>query len=371
MTRNVLILPGDGIGPEVIEAAERVLLFLTRQFDLELHFEYGLIGGASIEEYGEPLHDDVLALAKTSDAILLGSVGGPQWDKLDRLMRPESGLLRLRKELELFANLRPARSYPELYAISPLKEKVLKGLDILIVRELVGGLYFGEPRGARENADKVVEAYNTMMYTASEVERVAEIAFKAAQERDGRLCSVDKANVLETSVLWRQTVEKVAEKYPDVQLSHMYVDNAAMQLVRDPKQFDVILTENMFGDILSDLASVLSGSIGLLASASLNESQAGLYEPCHGAAPDIAGSDNANPLAAILSIALMLRYSLDAPKVADLLETAIQDVLQQGYRTADIAAPQEDCITGTEMGERVLDATIKRVPVNSISSSEI
>ncbi|MDP5209526.1 3-isopropylmalate dehydrogenase [Microbulbifer sp. 2205BS26-8] len=356
MTKKVMILPGDGIGPEIVEQAMTVLEVASGKLNLGLRFEQGLIGGASIDAHGEPLTDATLEAAGDCDAVLLGAVGGSQWDTLAREIRPEKGLLKIRSGLGLYANLRPAILYPQLAGASSLKPEVVSGLDILIVRELTGGIYFGEPRGIRtlENGER--QGFNTYVYSESEIERIARSAFEAAQKRNGKLCSVDKANVLEVTVLWREVLDRLAPEYPDVSLSHMYVDNAAMQLVRAPKQFDVMVTGNMFGDILSDAAAMLTGSIGMLPSASLNESGFGLYEPCHGSAPDIAGQGVANPLATILSAAMMLRYSLDMGPAADVIEAAVHTVLDRGLRTADIHTEGYRKVSTAEMGAAVASA---------------
>ncbi|WP_370452154.1 3-isopropylmalate dehydrogenase [Microbulbifer sp. GL-2] len=351
-----MILPGDGIGPEIVEQAMAVLEVASGKFNLGLKFEQGLIGGSSIDAHGEPLTDEALKAAGECDAVLLGAVGGPQWDTLEREIRPEKGLLKIRSGLGLYANLRPAILYPQLADASSLKPEVVSGLDILIVRELTGGIYFGEPRGIQtlENGER--QGFNTYVYSESEIERIARSAFEAAQKRNGKLCSVDKANVLEVTVLWREVLDRLAPEYPDVELSHMYVDNAAMQLVRAPKQFDVMVTGNMFGDILSDAAAMLTGSIGMLPSASLNENGFGLYEPCHGSAPDIAGQGIANPLATILSAAMMLRYSLNMSEAAEAIEAAVSKVLEQGLRTADIYTEGSQKVTTAEMGAAVVAA---------------
>jgi 3-isopropylmalate dehydrogenase len=352
---KVAILPGDGIGPEIVGQAQRVLELLRGE-GLALTTETAPMGGAGYDAAGDPLPAATLALAQSSDAILMGAVGGPKYDTLPREMRPEQGLLRIRKALSLFANLRPALLYPELAAASSLKPEVVSGLDILIVRELTGDIYFGQPRGRRRNAQGADEGFDTMHYSVPEIERIARVGFEAARKRSKRLTSVDKANVLDTSILWRETVTRLAAEYPDVGLTHMYVDNAAMQLVRSPKQFDVIVTGNMFGDILSDEASMLAGSIGMLPSASLDAAQKGLYEPIHGSAPDIAGQDKANPLATILSLAMMFRYSLSRADVADRIERAVRKVLQQGYRTGDIALAGEKVVGTRAMGDAVIAA---------------
>jgi len=351
--KQVLVLEGDGIGPEIVQAALKVLDVVIERFQLDIQINSALVGGAAIDANGHPLPAETLEAAKQADAILLGAVGGPKWDHLAMSDRPEKGLLGIRSELGLFGNFRPAILYPELAQASTLKPEIVAGLDLLIVRELTGGIYFGEPRGERllENGER--EGFNTYRYSESEIERIAHQAFKAAQARSGKLCSVDKANVLEVTALWREVVTRVGKQYPDVELSHMYVDNAAMQLIRAPKQFDVIVTGNMFGDILSDAAAMLTGSIGMLPSASINEAGRGMYEPCHGSAPDIAGKNMANPLATILSIAMMLRYSLSYPRAAQVIEDAVHQVLAQGYRTADIAQGRERVLGTQEMGERV------------------
>ena len=353
MSRSILMLPGDGIGPEIVAEAEKVLRKINEQFGLELHFESALVGGAAIDETDTPLPEDTLDKARKADAILLGAVGGPKWDKRPMASRPEKGLLGLRSNLELFANLRPAILYPQLASASSLKPEVVSGLDIMIVRELTGGIYFGQPRGVRELESGERQGYNTYAYTESEIRRIGRVAFEAAQQRGKKLCSVDKANVLEVTVLW---LEDLRREYPDVELSHMYVDNAAMQLVRAPKQFDVIVTGNMFGDILSDEAAMLTGSIGMLPSASLNSEKQGMYEPCHGSAPDIAGKGIANPLATILSGAMMLRYSLGEEKAAEAIEAAVSKVLDQGLRTADIMSSEGRKVSTREMGDAVLAA---------------
>ncbi|MFT6914445.1 MAG: 3-isopropylmalate dehydrogenase [Motiliproteus sp.] len=354
MSKKILILPGDGIGPEIISEAVGVLVAINEKLNLALALDEGLLGGAAIDATGVPFPDETLAKAQASNAILLGAVGGPQWDQLDTAIRPEKGLLGIRSKLDLFGNLRPAILYPQLADASSLKPEIVAGLDILIVRELTGGIYFGQPRGIRvlENGER--QGYNTYVYCESEIRRIARVAFESARKRGKKVCSVDKANVLEVTVLWREIVEQIGLEYPDVELSHMYVDNAAMQLVRAPKQFDVIVTGNMFGDILSDAAAMLTGSIGMLPSASLNANGQGLYEPCHGSAPDIAGQGIANPLATILSAAMMLRYSLGEPAAADLIEQAVSDVLDQGLRTADIYSAGTRKVSTREMGAAVV-----------------
>ena len=357
MAKNVLILPGDGIGPEIVTEARRVLELVNQQDQLGLEFSEALVGGSAIDADGVPLPEATLQAAKAADAILLGAVGGPKWDtNPDFQIRPEKGLLGIRSQLELFGNLRPAILYPQLAHASTLKPEVVSGLDILIVRELTGGIYFGQPRGVREKEGGIREGYNTYVYDENEIRRIGRVAFEAAMARDKRLCSVDKANVLEVTVLWREIMDDLAKEYPEVELSHMYVDNAAMQLVRAPKQFDVVVTGNMFGDILSDAAAMLTGSIGMLPSASLDESGKGMYEPCHGSAPDIAGQGLANPLATILSAAMMLRYSLDAGESADRIEAAVSKVLDQNLRTADIMSEGMQQVSTAEMGDAVVAA---------------
>jgi len=356
MTQKIAVLPGDGIGPEIVEQAVRVL----RALDLPLSFDEQPVGGAAFDKFDHPLPPATLALAKQSNAVLFGAVGDWKYDALPREKRPEQAILGLRKALGLFANLRPAILYPELAQASTLKPEVVSGLDILIVRELTGDIYFGTPRGVRTVEEGVFageqEGYDTMRYAQSEVRRIARIGFEAAQKRGKKLCSVDKANVLETSQFWRNIVIDVARDYPDVELSHMYVDNAAMQLVRAPRSFDVIVTGNLFGDILSDEAAMLTGSIGMLPSASLNAAGQGLYEPSHGSAPDIAGQNIANPLATILSAAMMLRYSLNQAGAAERIEQAVRQVLAQGLRTADIYEDGTERVGTVAMGDAVLAA---------------
>lgn len=356
MSKNILLLAGDGIGPEIVDEAIKVLDCLNEKMNLGVRYEHDLMGGCSIDAHGIPLTDETIAKAKASDGILLGAVGGPKWDTLDRAIRPEKGLLKIRAELDLFSNLRPAILYPQLADASSLKRELVEGLDILIVRELTGGIYFGEPRGVRvlENGER--QGYNTLVYSESEIERIGRNAFEIAQKRGKELCSVEKANVLEVSGLWREVMESIAGDYPDVKLSHMYVDNAAMQLVRAPKQFDVIVTGNLFGDILSDCAAMLTGSIGMLPSASLNADGLGMYEPVHGSAPDIAGQGIANPLATILSLEMLLRYSLGMSEAADAISKAVGDVLDQGLRTGDIYSDGMTKVSTSEMGDAVVKA---------------
>ena len=353
MSHDIVLLPGDGIGPEVIDQARHVLDVLINDHGLQANISELDVGGAAYNKAADPLPASTLERAKSASAILLGAVGGPEWDAVEREKRPEKALLRLRSELGLYANLRPAILYSELADASTLKPEVVADLDIMIVRELTGGIYFGQPRGIEErNSERV--GFNTLVYSESEIARIAHTAFKTARARNHSLCSVDKANVLEVSELWRQVVVDVAGSYPDVDLQHMYVDNAAMQLVRNPKQFDVIVTGNMFGDILSDCAAMLTGSIGMLPSASLNETGQGMYEPVHGSAPDIAGQGKANPLAAILSVAMMLRYSLAESALADKVEAAVKFVLGQGVRTPDIASDPDNACSTDEMGKAVI-----------------
>ncbi len=352
---KIAVLPGDGIGPEIVAQAVRVLAALARD-GLKLELEEAPFGGAGVDLHGDPLPEPTLRLARAADAVLCGAVGGPKYDALPRPQRPEQGILRIRKELGLFANLRPALLFPELTGASSLKPEVVSGLDIMIVRELTGDIYFGEPRGRRTNARGAREGYDTMLYSEPEILRIAEVGFAAAMKRSRRLTSVDKENVLETSRLWREVVSGVGRKYPQVELTHMYVDNAAMQLVRAPKHFDVIVTGNLFGDILSDEASMLTGSIGMLPSASLDANSKGLYEPVHGSAPDIAGKDVANPLATILSSAMMLRFTFGQEAAARRIESAVRKVLAQGYRTADIHEPGTKKVGTREMGDAVVAA---------------
>jgi 3-isopropylmalate dehydrogenase len=356
MTKKILVLPGDGIGPEIVTEALKVLSFLKKDAGLDVQVDEALVGGAAYDETGHPLPAETLNKAKAADAILLGAVGGPKWEPLEIAVRPEKGLLGLRSELGLFANLRPAILYPQLAGASSLRSDVVAGLDIMIVRELTGGIYFGQPRGVRELEGGEREGFNTLLYNESEIRRIARVAFDIAGKRDKRVCSVDKANVLECTELWREVVTDVAQDYADITLSHMYVDNAAMQLVRAPKQFDVLVTTNMFGDILSDEAAMLTGSIGMLPSASLNEQGQGMYEPIHGSAPDIAGKNIANPLATILSLSMMLRYSLDAPGLADRIDQAVSRVLDQELRTADIMSDGMKEIGTAAMGDAVVAA---------------
>ncbi|WP_317929325.1 3-isopropylmalate dehydrogenase [Halioxenophilus sp. WMMB6] len=357
MTKNVLIIEGDGIGLEIVAQAEKVLRAVNELDGLNLEFDYAMLGGRAYDKYGHPYPEETKAKAHKSDGILFGALGGPKWDgKTERHLRPEQGLLDIRADLGLFANLRPATAFKQLVDASPLKPELVAGLDILIVRELTGGIYFGQPRGIRTLDNGERQGFNTDVYSESEIRRIAKVAFDSAQKRNKRVCSVDKANVLEVTVLWREVMEEVAKEYPDVTLSHMYVDNAAMQLVINPKQFDVIVTGNLFGDILSDEASMLTGSIGMLPSASLNESSLGFYEPSHGSAPDIAGQDIANPLATIMSAAMLLRYSLGEVASADRVQRAVAKVLDDGLRTGDIMSEGCTRVGCTAMGDAVVAA---------------
>ncbi len=353
---HIVVLPGDGIGPEIMAQAVAVLEAVRDVFALPLTYEHQLLGGAAIDQAGEPYPAATRQAARAADAVLLGAVGGPRWENIERSLRPERGLLAIRADLGLFANLRPAMLYPQLAAASTLKPEVVSGLDLLIVRELTGGIYFGQPRGVRIREDGEREGYNTDVYRESEIRRIARVGFEMARLRQGRLLSVDKANVLEVTELWREVVSEVGRDYPEVSLSHMYVDNAAMQLVRAPRQFDVIVTGNLFGDILSDEAAMLTGSIGMLPSASLDAQGKGLYEPCHGSAPDIVGRDIANPLATILSLAMLLRYTLRQEEAAVAIEKAVGRVLDRGLRTADIAAAGESVVGTQAMGQAVVAA---------------
>ncbi|MBK4730132.1 3-isopropylmalate dehydrogenase [Oxynema sp. CENA135] len=358
MTQNyrITLLPGDGIGPEIMAVAVEVLNAIGPQHDLQFQFEEAPIGGAAIDATGEPLPAATLETCRRSDAVLLAAIGGYKWDNLPRHQRPETGLLALRAGLDLFANLRPATILPQLVDASSLKREVVEGVDIMVVRELTGGVYFGQPKGIFETETGEKRGVNTMAYTESEIDRIARVAFETARKRQSKLCSVDKANVLDVSQLWRDRVTAIAADYPDVELSHLYVDNAAMQLVRWPKQFDTIVTGNLFGDILSDAAAMLTGSIGMLPSASIGASGPGVYEPVHGSAPDIAGRDLANPLAQVLSAAMMLRYGLNQPEAASKIEKAVLQVLDEGYRTGDIMSEGMTAVGCKAMGEALLKA---------------
>jgi len=361
MTKKILLIPGDGIGPEVVSQAKKVLEFFTKNTDKKFETENALLGGCAYDAVGTPFPQETLELAKKSDSILLGAVGGVKWESLEYKHRPERGLLGIRKELELFANLRPAKVFDALADSSSLKREIVLGLDIMIVRELTGDLYFGEPRGVKTLADGSRQGINTMTYNSKEVERIARVSFDLAKIRGKKLCSIDKANVIETTEMWREVVTEIGQKeYPEIALSHMYVDNASMQLVRNPKQFDVMLTGNMFGDILSDTASMLTGSLGMLPSASLGAKQANgkqfaLYEPIHGSAPDIAGKNIANPIATILSLAMMFKYSFGYAKEGDLIEKAVENILNSGIRTADIAKAGEARVSCSEMGDKIIE----------------
>ncbi|HCF30423.1 MAG TPA: 3-isopropylmalate dehydrogenase [Cyanobacteria bacterium UBA11049] len=356
---RITLLPGDGIGSEIMQVAVEVLKVVGKQLNLGFEFQQALIGGAAIDATGEPLPSETLEMCRNSDAVLLAAIGGYKWDNLARHLRPETGLLGLRAGLSLFANLRPAKILPQLIDASSLKPEVVEGVDIMVVRELTGGVYFGQPKGifATETGEK--RGVNTMAYTESEIDRIGRVAFETAQKRSGKLCSVDKANVLEVSQLWRDRITDIASSYPDVELSHMYVDNAAMQLVRNPKQFDTIVTGNLFGDILSDAAAMLTGSIGMLPSASLGASGPGVFEPVHGSAPDIAGQDKANPLAQVLSAAMMLRYGLNQPVAAERIEQAVLQVLDRGDRTGDIMSPGMNLLGCRAMGESLIEVLEK------------
>ncbi|GLU22010.1 hypothetical protein SLE2022_381130 [Rubroshorea leprosula] len=359
---SITLLPGDGIGPEVISVAKNVLKVAGSLEGIEFSFQEMPMGGAALDLTGVPLPDETLSMAKSSDAVLLGAIGGYKWDKNEKHLKPETGLLKLREGLKVFANLRPATVLPQLVDSSTLKKEVAEGVDLMVVRELTGGIYFGKPRGFSTNENGEEIAYNTEVYAAYEIDRIARVAFETARKRHGKLCSVDKANVLEASMFWRKRVTEIATEYPDVEVSHMYVDNAAMQLVRNPKQFDTIVTNNIFGDILSDEASMITGSIGMLPSASLGESGPGLFEPIHGSAPDIAGQDKANPLATVLSAAMLLKYGLGEENAAKRIENAVLDALNRGFRTGDIYSPGNKLVGGKEMGEEVLKSVSSQVP---------
>jgi 3-isopropylmalate dehydrogenase len=353
---RITLLPGDGIGPEIMAVTVTVLKEIGQQFDLSFEFQEALIGGAAIDATGNPLPDETLEICRNSDAVLLAAIGGYKWDNLPRSQRPETGLLGLRAGLNLFANLRPATILPQLVDASTLKREVVEGVDIMVVRELTGGVYFGQPKGVFVTESGEQRGVNTMAYTEKEIDRIGRVAFETAQKRGGKLCSVDKANVLDVSQLWRDRITQLGANYADVELSHLYVDNAAMQLIRWPKQFDTIVTGNLFGDILSDAAAMLTGSIGMLPSASLGESGPGVFEPVHGSAPDIAGQDKANPMAQVLSAAMMLRYGLDQPEAANRIERAVIKVLDQGKRTGDIMSEGMTLVGCRDMGEALLAA---------------
>lgn len=354
---NIAVLPGDGIGTDIIDQGIKALKAVSEKFDINFSFNYGLIGGVAIDKTGVPLPDETISLCKESDAVFMGAVGDYKYDNLEPSIRPEQGLLKIRKELNLFANLRPAIVYDQLISASTLKEEYIKGVDIMIIRELTGGLYFGQPKGIERNG--IRKGYNTMLYEDWEIERIVRLSFKIARKRNKKLCSVDKANVLDTSRLWREVVLEVAKDFSDIELSHMYVDNAAMQLIRNPRQFDVIVTSNMFGDILSDEASMLTGSLGMLPSASLSDKSPALYEPIHGSAPDIAGKNIANPIATIMSAAMMLKYSFNLDKEAGIIEKSISEVLDQGYRTQDIMSKDKISVGTTQMGDLIAEKVKK------------
>ena len=356
MNKQVLLIKGDGIGPEILDQAYAVLEAANQKFDLGLSYDTALLGGEAVDATGVPLPEETLDKARNSGAVLFGALGGPKWDGIPAEIRPEKGLLGFRSALGLFGNLRPAILYPQLADASSLKKELVAGLDIMIVRELTGGIYFGEPRGIKDLGNGVREGFNTDRYNTDEITRIGRMAFEIAQKRGKKVCSIDKANVLEVTVLWREVMEELSKDYPDVELSHMYVDNAAMQLVKEPKQFDVMVTGNIFGDILSDEAAMLTGSIGMLPSASLNESGFGMYEPCHGSAPDIAGQGIANPLATILSAAMMLKYTFGELEAGNAIEEAVGKVLDQGLRTADIAIEGDTAVSTAEMGAAVVAA---------------
>ncbi|KAK7325276.1 hypothetical protein VNO77_29436 [Canavalia gladiata] len=363
---SITLLPGDGIGPEVISVAKDVLLRVGSLEGIKYEFREMLLGGAAFDATGVPLPDETLSVAKQSDAVLLGAIGGYKWDNNEKHLKPETGLLQLREGLQVFANLRPATVFPQLVDASTLKREVAEGVDLMVVRELTGGIYFGKPRGIDTNENGEEFGYNTEIYSAHEIDRIARVAFKIAQKRRGKLCSVDKANVLEASMLWRKRVLALAQEYPDVELSHMYVDNASMQLIRYPKQFDTIVTNNIFGDILSDEASMITGSIGMLPSASLGDSGPGLFEPIHGSAPDIAGQDKANPFATVLSAAMLLRYGLGEEKAAKRIETAVVDTLNRGFRTADIYSAGTKLVGCKQLGEEILKSVESNVPAGAV-----
>ncbi|XP_078437825.1 3-isopropylmalate dehydrogenase 2, chloroplastic-like [Wolffia australiana] len=364
---KITLIPGDGIGPEVVSVARDVLSLVGSREGIDFKFREVPMGGAALDAVGVPLPEETLSAARDSDAVLLGAIGGYKWDSNEKNLKPETGLLQLRAGLGVFANLRPASVFPQLVDASTLKREIAEGVDIMVVRELTGGIYFGQPRGFGTNESGEETGFNTEVYSASEVDRIARIAFETARKRNGKLCSVDKANVLEASILWRRRVTLMASKFPDVELSHMYVDNAAMQLIRNPKQFDTIVTNNIFGDILSDEASMITGSIGMLPSASLGHSGPGLFEPIHGSAPDIAGQDKANPLATVLSAAMLLKYGLGEESAAKRIESAVLDTLERGYRTGDIFAAGLTLVGCKRMGEEVLKSVDSQTPVAALT----
>lgn len=363
---TITLLPGDGIGPEVISVAKDVLLLAGSLEGIKYDFREMLLGGAALDATGVPLPDETLSVAKQSDAVLLGAIGGYKWDNNEKHLKPETGLLQIRAGLKVFANLRPATVFPQLVDASTLKREIAEGVDLMVVRELTGGIYFGKPRGFGTNENGEETGFNTEVYAAHEIDRIAHVAFKIAQKRHGKLCSVDKANVLEASMFWRKRVSALSQEYPDVELSHMYVDNASMQLIRYPKQFDTIVTNNIFGDILSDEASMITGSIGMLPSASIGESGPGLFEPIHGSAPDIAGQDKANPFATVLSAAMLLRYGLGEDKAAERIENAVVDTLNRGFRTADIYSAGTKLVGCKKLGEEILKSVESNVPAAAV-----
>ncbi|XP_028798273.1 3-isopropylmalate dehydrogenase 2, chloroplastic-like [Neltuma alba] len=362
---SITLLPGDGIGPEVTTVAKNVLDVAGSLEGINFNFREMLLGGAALDETGVPLPDETLSVAKQSDAILLGAIGGYKWDNNEKRLKPETGLLQLREGLKVFANLRPAIVFPQLMDASTLKREIVEGVDLMVVRELTGGIYFGKPRGFRTDESGEEAGFNTEIYTAHEIDRITRFAFEIAQKRRGKLCSVDKANVLEASMFWRRRVLAIAQEYPDIELSHMYVDNASMQLVRYPKQFDTIVTNNIFGDILSDEAAMITGSIGMLPSASLGDSGPGLFEPIHGSAPDIAGQDKANPFATVLSAAMLLKYGLGEDKAAERIENAVSDTLNRGFRTADIYSEGTKLVGCKQIGEEIMKSVESQVPATA------
>ncbi|KAI4355791.1 hypothetical protein L6164_004531 [Bauhinia variegata] len=359
---KITLLPGDGIGPEVISVAKDVLVLAASFEGIKFEFREMLLGGAALDATGVPLPDETLAVSKESDAVLLGAIGGYKWDKNEKRLKPETGLLQIREGLKVFANLRPATVFPQLVDASTLKREVAEGVDLMVVRELTGGIYFGKPRGFGTNENGEETGFNTEIYAKHEIDRITRVAFEIARKRRGKLCSVDKSNVLEASMFWRRRVQEISAEYPDIELSHMYVDNAAMQLVRYPKQFDTIVTNNIFGDILSDEASMITGSIGMLPSASLGDSGPGLFEPIHGSAPDIAGQDKANPCATVLSAAMLLRYGLGEDKAADRIENAVLDTLNKGFRTGDIHSAGTKLVGCKQLGEEIMKSVDSQAP---------
>ncbi|MED6193224.1 3-isopropylmalate dehydrogenase 2, chloroplastic [Stylosanthes scabra] len=363
---SITLLPGDGIGPEVISVAKDVLVLAGSVEGITFEFREMLLGGAALDATGVPMPDETLSVSKQSDAVLLGAIGGYKWDNNEKHLKPETGLLQIRSGLQVFANLRPATVFPQLVDASTLKREVAEGVDLMVVRELTGGIYFGKPRGFRTDENGEEAGFNTEIYSQHEIDRIARLAFETARKRRGKLCSVDKANVLEASMLWRKIVTELAQEYPDVELSHMYVDNAAMQLIRYPKQFDTILTNNIFGDILSDEASMITGSIGMLPSASIGASGPGLFEPIHGSAPDIAGQDKANPFATVLSAAMLLKYGLGEERAAERIEKAVLDTLNRGFRTADIYSAGTKLVGCKQIGEEILKSVESHIPTAAV-----